>query len=124
MDRRDFVKIVGAGGLLAGVGALLGVGCTETQNGDVPEVEPDPVPAEMERPAENGEPEPGDEATDDPGSEQDAPGEDEAEASGSSEGVEAVVDCPNCGAENDVSEWGVEITCWKCGHVWAPQKAA
>jgi len=32
--------------------------------------------------------------------------------------------CPNCKAENDVTQWGVETTCWKCGHKWTPREPA
>jgi len=81
MDRRAFVKKIGIGGVLVGLGALAGVGCsreTESAAGTTPEAA----------------------------------------------GESMVAVCPSCNAENDVKQWGVEITCWKCGHKWTPQKPA
>ncbi|MBD3291450.1 MAG: twin-arginine translocation signal domain-containing protein [Armatimonadia bacterium] len=79
MDRREFVKMIGAGGVLAGLGAIAGVGCSR-------EVVPVAGP-----PAEGG---------------------------------ENVATCPDCGAKVQVTEWGAKVQCWKCGHVWAPQKGS
>ncbi len=102
MDRREFVKMLGAGGLLLGVGALLG-GCP-----DEPEA---PEGPDLTPPVDEPEPMP--------------PDEPEDEAAAVEDGVAlATVACPNCGAENDVEEWGVEMTCWKCGHTWTPQEPA
>jgi anaerobic selenocysteine-containing dehydrogenase len=87
MDRREFVKMIGIGGVLAGMGALLGSGCAREPE---PEAEAPPVAGEAPAP----------------------------------EAVEMVTTCPNCGAENKVEQWGVKMTCWKCGHTWTPEKPA
>ena len=36
--------------------------------------------------------------------------------------VQMLAVCPNCGAENEVPEWGAELTCWRCGFVWTPER--
>jgi hypothetical protein len=79
MDRRDFVKTMGVGGLLVGLGAIAGLGCA---------TEDAPV---------TGPPQ---------------------------EGDTKIAICPDCDEENRVEQWGQKIKCWKCGHVWAPQKTA
>lgn len=109
MDRREFVKTLAAGGLLVGAGAILGSGCAE-QAEDEPQIAPDagPPPDEAGAPADDGAASPTD----------DAAAVDDGDAE------QATVICPNCGAENEVDEWGVELTCWRCGHKWAPQRPA
>ena len=85
MDRREFVKMIGIGSLLAGMGALVGAGCAREAE---PEAEAPPVAGDAPAP----------------------------------EAAEMVAICPRCGAENKVEQWGAEITCWKCGHNWTPEK--
>ncbi len=79
MDRRQFVKMIGAGGIAVGLGAIAGLGCA---------TEDAPV---------TGPPDQGD---------------------------TRIAVCPDCGKEVKVEQWGAEIKCWNCGHVWAPQKQA
>lgn len=45
MDRREFVKMLGIGGLLVGAGAILGAGC--------PEEEPEEPPMDPEAPMDD-----------------------------------------------------------------------
>ncbi|MGI5819467.1 MAG: twin-arginine translocation signal domain-containing protein [Armatimonadota bacterium] len=110
MDRREFVKTLGVGGLMVGLGAIAGFGCAREAEEEVVPIDPDP-PAPEESPAEAGDEAPTDEA-----------GAEEAGGEGAVE--QAVVECPNCGAENQVEEWGVEMTCWRCGHKWTPERPA
>ena len=95
MDRREFVKRLGAGGLLVTLSVLGGVGCPPREPHEPPMVDPDPPP----------------------------PAPDEAvEGQPVEDGVEMLAICPNCGAENEVPEWGRELTCWNCGFVWTPER--
>lgn len=96
MDRREFVKTLGVGGLLVGIGAIAGLGCPPRSPEEPPMIDPDP-PVDVEEPVEG------------------EPVENE---------VEMLAICPNCGAENEVPEWGVELTCWRCGHQWTPERPA
>lgn len=48
MDRREFVKMLGAGGLLVGLGALVGTGCAEEPPPDEPMIDPAGPPPEPE----------------------------------------------------------------------------
>ncbi len=93
MDRREFVKMIGIGGVLAGMGVLLGSGCARE-----PEPESEAPPVAGEAPVTGETPAP--------------------------EAAEMVATCPRCGAENKVEQRGTEITCWKCGHKWTPEKPA
>ena len=79
MDRREFVKMIGAGGLMVGLGAIAGIGCST---------------------------------------------EDAPVAGPPADGDTEIAVCPDCSAEVKVEQWGTKIKCWKCGHVWAPQKSA
>ena len=76
MDRREFVKMLGAGGLLVGLGALVGMGCAEEEPPDEPMLDPDAPPPEAE-PAEPAEPT---EPADDEEAEDEEPTEDEEPA--------------------------------------------
>jgi hypothetical protein len=46
MDRREFVRMLGAGGLMLGVGMLVGAGCGEDEDiadeEDIPDMPPEP----------------------------------------------------------------------------------
>lgn len=102
MDRREFVKMLGVGGVLVGVGAITGLGCTEAPVEEPPPVDPETQTDPDAPPVEDAE---------SPEGETDAEGD-----------TEMVTICPQCGAENVVEEWGAELTCWNCGHTWTPQK--
>lgn len=121
MDRREFVKMLGAGGLLVGLAAIAGSGCAKEEE----VVTPDPMnpPGGEPPPAEPGEAAPPAEPA---GEEEQPPAEEEeGESEAAVEGDQAMIAiCPDCGAENEVKQWSVEIACWKCGHRWTPQKPA
>jgi len=56
MDRREFVKMLGAGGLLIGLGALVGAGCAEEP--EEPMMDPDAPPPEAGGPPPDAPPAP------------------------------------------------------------------
>ena len=127
IDRRTFLRSLGAGGALTCLGMLAGaLGCRPAPTEEPEQIMPEPAAG----------PDPG------TGTDQDAPTNEPAagdQGSGATDAGEtgdadagadagedetAVVKCPNCGAENEVSEWGQPLTCWKCGHTWTPQRPA
>ncbi|MBD3293530.1 MAG: twin-arginine translocation signal domain-containing protein [Armatimonadia bacterium] len=54
MDRREFVKMLGAGGLLVGLGALVGMGCAEEEESPEPMMDPEMPPPEAGGPPPEG----------------------------------------------------------------------
>ncbi|MBD3291449.1 MAG: twin-arginine translocation signal domain-containing protein [Armatimonadia bacterium] len=44
VDRREFIKMLGAGGALIGLGALVGTGCAEEEEQPADDLPPDPPP--------------------------------------------------------------------------------
>jgi hypothetical protein len=64
VDRREFVKMLGAGGALLGLGMLLGAGCAEEEEIEEDNLPPEPPPDPDAPQGEGGEapedPEPAD----------------------------------------------------------------